>query len=204
MLIVGLGNYGVKYSSTRHNAGFMFTDFLSNILSGEKIVQNKFHGRILIIHPQQIQPECLYLLPILTKMQQLILFQPHTYMNNSGKAVQAVAVFYKYFAKEVIVVHDDVDLELGRVKVKLGGGSGGHNGLKSIDAAIGSQYVRLRIGVGHPGMKEMVSEHVLGDFKNEESAILDKVFLSITKNLALLLAGDWPQFMNKYTDDMVK
>ena len=146
ILIVGLGNPGPEYSKTRHNVGFMLIDRLKNS-NFTDISSAKFQGELF-------------------KFQNLLLLKPTTFMNLSGRSVKAVADFYK--PERIIVIHDDIDLELGAVKFKKGGGSGGHNGIKSIDALIGADYERVRIGVGRDGRD--AASFVLSKFTSEDAA----------------------------------
>ena len=157
ILIVGLGNPGGKYENTRHNAGFMVID---RLLSPQaiKISNEKFQGELY-------------------KMGSLLLLKPQTFMNLSGKSVQAVANFYK--PERIIVIHDDLDLAFGAMKFKIGGSSGGHNGIKSIDSLIGNEYERVRIGIGR-GKFDTIN-FVLGKFGEDEREILDET-LNYAKN----------------------
>jgi len=159
-LIVGLGNITKEYQFTRHNFGFLFLDQIINDYdfkaSAKKFKSEIFSGAI--------------------NNEKIIAIKPQTYMNLSGEAVLQVATFYKVEPSNILVIHDDIDLELGRVKFKIGGGNAGHNGLKSIDAAIGKNYKRLRLGVGRPkNLNHEVSDYVLGKFSKEEMVVVDKV-----------------------------
>jgi PTH1 family peptidyl-tRNA hydrolase len=151
-LVVGLGNPGREYESSRHNIGFMLADALAGRwrLGPWK---SKFGGLIDLGE---------------SRGERIALLKPMEFMNVSGMAVQRAAAFYQVDARQVIVIHDDIDLELGRIKVKVGGGHGGHNGLRSITEQIGPAFVRVRAGVGHPGDKERVVGHVLGPFSKAE------------------------------------
>ncbi len=122
---------------------------------------------------------------------------PGTYMNESGRAVGEAAHFYKLALSDIVVLHDEVDLPPGKVRVKAGGGIAGHNGLRSISAHIGNDYRRVRIGIGHPGAKEMVHGHVLGDFSKAEREWVDALAGVIADNAALLAKGDDATFQNK-------
>jgi PTH1 family peptidyl-tRNA hydrolase len=123
-------------------------------------------------------------------------------MNLSGDAVAAAAGFYKIPPERIIVLHDDLDLLPGRLRVKQAGGSGGHNGIKSIDAHIGKDYWRVRIGIGHPGDKDLVSPYVLSDFPREEWTIQEKMIEAVAAHFPLMLAGDAAGFMNKVALEM--
>lgn len=151
-LIVGLGNPGKAYEKNRHNIGFMVIDYLIDSLKASSIKKSSFDGELF-------------------KKDDIYLLKPTTFMNLSGKSVLAVTQFYKI--KKLIVIHDDLDLEFGALRFKIGGGSGGHNGLKSIDSLIGKEYIRVRMGIGKPGQKEMVASYVLSDFDKEQSQNLD-------------------------------
>lgn len=151
-LLIGLGNYGSQYDKTRHNIGFEVIDRIRSDynISTEKL---KFNGLISEIKISN---------------NRLILVKPQTYMNNSGICARLILDYYKIPIANVMVFHDDIDLQVGKVKFKQGGGSAGHNGLKSLDNHIGSQYYRVRIGVGHPGDRDLVSQYVLQKFSNDD------------------------------------
>jgi len=155
-LIVGLGNPGSKYEKNRHNIGFLAVDYLIKEFNASKL-SSKFKGELY-------------------KSDEYLFLKPATYMNLSGESVRLVKDFYKMENDDIIVIHDDIDLKLGALRFKKGGGSGGHNGLKSIDANIGNDYWRVRIGVGRPERKEMVVSYVLSDFEDEELECLEKLF----------------------------
>ncbi|MFZ4498823.1 MAG: aminoacyl-tRNA hydrolase [Burkholderiales bacterium] len=145
-LVAGLGNPGRDYAATRHNAGFWWVDHLAAKLGGQWSTEAKFFGQVA----KARGPE-----------GELWLLKPNTFMNRSGQAVGALARFYKIAPGEVLVVHDELDLPPGTARLKLGGGHGGHNGLKDIDAQLGRDYWRLRLGIGHPGDREKVTGFVL-------------------------------------------
>lgn len=171
-LIVGLGNPGKEYDKTRHNAGFMAVDALAEAYSFGSF-KEKFDG---LIAEGNIDGEKCYIL------------KPQTYMNLSGNAVVKTAHFYKILPQNIIVIHDDMDLPLGKIKAKLGGGAGGHNGLKSIDAAVTPNYNRIRIGVGHPKESgEAVVNHVLSRFSKADEALIDENIELICKTISVLL-----------------
>ncbi|MEO0348207.1 MAG: aminoacyl-tRNA hydrolase [Pseudomonadota bacterium] len=181
-LFVGLGNPGKEYSYTRHNAGFMLLDYISNELSSG-LWQQKNNSHYT---------KCSFY------SNKLLLVKPQTYMNLSGKSVKAWQQFYKIDLNQIIVAHDDVDLAFGKIKVKTGGGSGGHNGIKSIDQYIGTNYIRLRIGVGRPQHQAIdTASHVLGKFDNIELEQLSICWQKIYNNLELLLAGNHDIFLSK-------
>ncbi len=180
-LIIGLGNPGTGYSGNRHNIGFMVVD---RIISehGFSKPSLKFGGAVA---EGAIEDNKVYA------------FKPLGYMNISGGPASEISRFYKIPLKNVITIHDDLDLPLGKLRVKRGGGSGGHNGLKSLDAHIGADYLRIRLGIGHPGDKDMVSDYVLSNFSKEEQPLLENMITEISHHIALLLAGDEAGFMNK-------
>lgn len=156
-LIVGLGNPGREYENTRHNVGFMAADVISDRYKFLPF-KNKFDG---LIAEGQIRDEKVYLL------------KPQTFMNLSGNSVVKAAFFYKILPENILVIHDDIDLSLGQLKAKIGGGNGGHNGLKSIDQQISPNYNRIRIGVGRPEIKgPEVIDYVLGHFSNSDQKVL--------------------------------
>ncbi|HMT03864.1 MAG TPA: aminoacyl-tRNA hydrolase, partial [Burkholderiales bacterium] len=142
-LIVGLGNLGSEYAETRHNAGFWFIDAISKKYGLKLQLEKKFFGLIGKIG------------------NDILLLEPQTFMNISGKSVLAVASFYRILPHQILVVHDELDFEPGIIKLKQGGGDGGHNGLRDIDKVIGKDYWRLRLGIGHPGDKNKVADYVL-------------------------------------------
>jgi len=129
--------------------------------------------------------------------QKVFSFKPLGYMNVSGGPAGEVAGFYKIPPENIIVIHDELDLPLGKLRVKRGGGNGGHNGLKSLDAHIGKEYWRIRFGIDHPGDKDKVSDYVLSDFRKAEWPVVELMVQEITKHIALLMAGDEAGFMNK-------
>jgi PTH1 family peptidyl-tRNA hydrolase len=164
-LIVGLGNPGPTYELNRHNIGFLVIDNLIKKLQANDISNKKFLGELY-------------------KHKDILLLKPTTFMNLSGKSVQAVANFYKINPNDILVIHDDIDLPYGAIKIKKGGGHGGHNGLKSIDSLISKEYNRLRIGVGKPEHKSQVASYVLSDFEKEEQNSLPKL-IEYASNVAL-------------------
>lgn len=151
MLIVGLGNPGPAYATTRHNVGFMVIDELKRRHNGMNVSKSSFDGELF-------------------KIGNHFLLKPLTYMNLSGKSILAVKNFYK--VDEVIVIHDDLDLPFGALRFKMGGGHGGHNGLKSADAAISPDYIRVRMGIGKPEHKSQVADYVLHPFTADEQTLL--------------------------------
>ncbi|NDF12366.1 MAG: aminoacyl-tRNA hydrolase [Proteobacteria bacterium] len=129
--------------------------------------------------------------------EKIHILKPQTYMNNSGTSVQLAMQFYKVAPADVVVMYDELDLLPGKVRVKIGGGSGGHNGIKSIDAHVGSEYKRVRIGIGHPGEKHLVHNYVLGDFTKDESVLMEKMNEAIAEAFPILLNGEDASFMSK-------
>ncbi len=181
ILLVGLGNPGREYDQTRHNIGFMAVDtFIRRHSFGA--FKSKCKGELA---EGEINREKVFIL------------KPSTYMNLSGESVVAVCRFYKIPLENVIVFHDDMDLPIGKVKVKKGGGSGGHNGIKSIDAHLGANYTRVRIGISKPVLKEQVIDFVLSKFRPEEKEILLDELDVMAENLPLLIQKDTENFMNK-------
>lgn len=182
-LIVGLGNQGDLYKKTRHNVGFMAVDFISNRHNFIWSNKSKFCADIASGSMDE---------------QKVILCKPNTFMNLSGRAVLSLMSYYKVENQKLIVIHDDIDLDLGRVKCKIGGGAGGHNGLKSIDAAVGQNYYRIRVGVGKPDRNKMdVSDYVLGNFSDSELLILNEKYSNIAQNIDLLFFSKLEEFKNK-------
>ncbi|MBQ9235029.1 MAG: aminoacyl-tRNA hydrolase [Alphaproteobacteria bacterium] len=171
-LIVGLGNPGAEYANTRHNAGFMAAEAIAEEY-GFGGFRAKFDG---LIAEGEIAGEKGYIL------------KPQTFMNLSGNSVVKAANFYKILPQNVVVIHDDMDLPLGKLKAKIGGGSGGHNGLKSIDAAITPNYNRIRIGIGRPqGAKGEVVDFVLSRFGKAEALVLARSVTTVSQTIGLLL-----------------
>jgi peptidyl-tRNA hydrolase, PTH1 family len=183
LLIVGLGNPGAEYKNHRHNIGFMAVDAIARA-NGFSSWSRKFQGEI---SEGRLGPD------------KVLLLKPLTFMNVSGQSVAAAANFYKLSEADIIVIHDELDLDPGRCKVKTGGGNGGHNGLKSIDAHMGKDYKRLRIGIGHPGHKDRVNPHVLGDFSKADRDWLEPLLDAVAKAAPDIATGDGATFMNKVT-----
>jgi len=180
-LLVGLGNPGREYSGNRHNVGFMAIDRIATDYRF-KAPKKTFGGELAegMIGDAKI-----------------FLLKPLTYMNLSGECLGKAARFYKIPLDKIIVIHDELDLPLGKLRVKKGGGNGGHNGLKSIDAHMGKDYWRMRFGIEHPGDKERVTGHVLSDFSRTEHKIIEPILSEISHHIALLLQGDEAGFMNR-------
>ncbi|WP_341754746.1 aminoacyl-tRNA hydrolase [Candidatus Tisiphia endosymbiont of Dioctria rufipes] len=179
IVVVGLGNIGKEYQNTRHNVGFTAVERLLEYYKFSWNSKAKFHAELA----QGIIGE-----------YKLLLAKPLTYMNLSGKAVQAICSYYNVKLQNIFVLHDDIDLETGRIKYKLAGGSGGHNGLKSLDQCIGNDYHRIRIGVGKPAAYDDVSDYVLASFSKEEYKIIVNSIEVIINNFRLLLSGEMEEF----------
>ncbi|MBB3945623.1 PTH1 family peptidyl-tRNA hydrolase [Rhizobium skierniewicense] len=181
IILVGLGNPGTQYAFNRHNIGFMVVDALQRTPSFSPW-SKKFKAAI---SEGEIAGE------------KVLLMKPQTFMNLSGEAVGEAMRFYKVKISDIIAIHDELDLVAGRARIKVGGGHGGHNGLKSIDAHCGKDYRRLRLGIGHPGDKERVNGHVLGDFAKSDKVWLDPLIDAIADNAEMLVKGEDSQLMNK-------
>lgn len=180
-LLIGLGNPGKDYARNRHNIGFVALDAIAE--------RYRFGAWKKSFGGQAAEGTI--------GTQKVHAFKPASYMNLSGGPVSEIARFYKIPLERIIVVHDEIDLPLGRLRIKRGGSSGGHNGLKSLDECIGADYLRVRIGVGHPGDKDEVSNHVLSDFAKAERPLVTQMTDEISQHIGLLLAGDEAGFMNK-------
>jgi PTH1 family peptidyl-tRNA hydrolase len=182
-LIVGLGNPGPEYEDTRHNAGFWWVDQAVRKLGGQLAHDPKYHGFVARVN----RPD-----------GPVWLQQPLTYMNLSGKAVAPLARFFKILPDEILVVHDELDIPPGQMKLKKGGGAGGHNGIKDIQAQIGTpDFWRLRLGIGHPGHKGEVAAYVLRKPPASERLLIDANVDESLKWLDLLLAGEMDKAMMK-------
>ena len=181
--IVGLGNPGAQYSETRHNAGFWFVEGVARDCSASFSVQTKFKGEVTDCHLSGDKVWCL---------------KPNTLMNLSGQSVRALTQFYKIQPQQMLVAHDEIDLPPGTIKLKFGGGHGGHNGLRDIISHLGTKdFYRLRIGVGHPGNKEQVPDYVLRRApKTEQEAIEDCIWRA-QRIVPLLGEGDLEKAMHE-------
>ncbi len=180
-LIVGLGNPGSRYAKNRHNIGFMAADAVARkwqTSPGRK----RFQG---VVCEAAIDGE------------RMLILKPETYMNESGRAVAEAMRFFKIGLENVIVLYDDLDLAPAKLRVKVGGGNGGHNGLRSITAHCGNDYKRVRLGIGHPGDKALVQPYVLGDFFKAEEPWVEDLTDACAANLAPLLKGQDSSFQNK-------
>ena len=173
-LICGLGNPGKSYENTRHNLGFDFIDYL---VEKNNIVVNKTDKTKVLFKGSFANNDCL-------------ICKPMTFVNLSGGVIGKLVNYYKIPKSKIIIIHDDIDLDIGKIKIKTGGGSGGHNGIASVDSAIGKNYRRIRIGVGRPKLKNLVSSFVLEKFKKDERKTIDKLIKLITKNFELVFKDE--------------
>jgi len=180
-LLVGLGNPGAKYAHNRHNIGFMAVDEIAR-RHGFAPWRRRFQGETA---------------EGTLERERVVLLKPMTFMNDSGQAVQEASSFFKLAPAEITVFHDEIELPPAKVRVKVGGGIAGHNGLRSISAHVGNDYRRVRLGVGHPGIKELVHGHVLNDFAKDERPWVDALRDAIADNAGLLAAGRDSTFQNK-------
>lgn len=180
-LFVGLGNPGAKYARHRHNIGFMAVDEIAR-RHGFAPWRRRFQG--------ETSEGTL-------GTERVILLKPMTYMNESGRAVQEAASFFKIAEGDVIVFHDELELPPGKVRVKIGGGIAGHNGLRSISAHIGNDYRRVRLGIGHPGVKELVHGHVLSDFAKADNEWVATLCDAVAEHAAMLAKGTDATFANR-------
>ena len=182
-LIVGLGNYDKQYVDTRHNAGFIVIDYLCNSLGFSWGLEKKMRANMAYG---------------LLDNSKLIFCKPNTYMNCSGVAMQAICSYYKIHPENILVIHDDIDLELGRIKIKFAGSDGGHNGLRSIDSLLGKNYYRLRIGIGRADNKELsVADYVLSRFTQSEYKCIVASAKIVDANFSLLLHKQIEDFKRK-------
>jgi len=179
--LVGLGNPGSTYASTRHNIGFMVIDALLRRLTTQEISKKSFEGELF-------------------KSPDYFLLKPLTYMNLSGKSVLAVKQFYKIDMP--VVIHDDLDLPFGAIRFKMGGGHGGHNGLKSIDGAIGKEYLRVRMGIGRPKHGSVV-DFVLGKFYDEEQPYIDEWIDKAIDAIFALETLKWDDVASQYSQKKI-
>lgn len=174
-LIVGLGNPGKEYEATRHNAGFWWVDKLAHLHNASFKADGKFHGLVakVSLHGHEVH-----------------LLKPQTFMNDSGRAVGAMAHFYKLEPAQILVVHDELDLPPGAARLKLGGGHGGHNGLKDTAAHLNTKdFWRLRIGIGHPGERAEVVNYVLNAPRKEEQGLIEEAMQRAQEVAPLIIEG---------------
>ena len=181
-LIAGLGNPGDKYADTRHNAGFWFVDELAEKYGGVFRNESRFQGMLCQV---RIGNNDCWLL------------KPQGFMNRSGQSIGAVCNYYKIESGEVLVVHDELDLDPGTVRFKIGGGHGGHNGLRDTHRVIGSDYRRLRIGIGHPGDKRQVTDYVLKRASREDELVIRQAIERAIDETPAIITGDVQQAMNR-------
>lgn len=181
-LIVGLGNPGKEYAQTRHNAGFWFVEQLADRYGISLKADPKFHG---YSGRGQIEGHDVRLL------------LPTTFMNRSGQSVVPFSKFYQVAPESILIAHDELDMDPGVIRLKIGGGHGGHNGLRDIVPHIGANFHRLRIGIGHPGAKERVSGHVLGKAPSSEQALMDAAIDHALAKVKMLVDGQVSQAMNQ-------
>jgi PTH1 family peptidyl-tRNA hydrolase len=189
-LVVGLGNPGDKYGQTRHNAGFMVldevADFCSVALKKSRSFPNLFYGRGVI------------------EGTNTILVKPLAFMNRSGPPVQKIVNYYKILCEDVLVIHDDIDLAFGRLKIKKKGGDGGHKGIRSLRQALGGDdFVRLRMGVGRAEDKISVTDHVLGRFDPQEKKVLEQVINKAREAVVTILCKGTKEGMNRFNDKRI-
>ena len=181
-LLVGLGNPGARYARNRHNIGFMAADAIAR-RHGFPGFRSRFKGELADA-------------PI--GGERVLLLKPQTYMNDSGESVGDAARFFKILSDDIIVIHDEIDLRPGKLRVKRGGGNAGHNGLRSIDACLGPDYWRVRIGVGHPGIKELVQPYVLQNFPDEERTLwVEPLLAAVADTITLLVSGAPDAYMSE-------
>ncbi len=181
LIIVGLGNPGAKYAGNRHNIGFMAVDAIHRKHPFSPWTR-KFKGEI---SEGELAGE------------KVMLLKPQTFMNLSGESVGDAMRFYKLAPKDIIAIYDELDLAPGKARIKTGGGNGGHNGIRSMDAHCGKDYRRLRLGIGHPGVKELVTNHVLGDFAKVDRIWLEPLLDELAIHADMLVKGEDSQLMNK-------
>lgn len=181
-LVVGLGNPGSRYARNRHNIGFMAIEAIARRHRAAGF-RNRFKGELAEVS---------------IGGERVLLLKPQTFMNASGESVGEVARFFKLLLSDIIVIHDEIDLRPGKLRVKRGGGNAGHNGLRSIDALLGPDYWRVRIGVGHPGIKELVQPYVLQNLPDEErKAWVEPLLAAVAETVPLLVSGAPDAFMSE-------
>lgn len=186
-LFVGLGNPGDKYAKNRHNVGFMAIDAIADDAMAPPF-KSKFQGEFTEIR---------------LGGEKVVLLKPQTYMNESGQSIQAAASFFKIPENRIVVFYDELDLAPGKVKVRLGGGAAGHNGIRSAMSHLSSpDFWRVRIGIGHPGDKNRVSGYVLSDFSKEDQKWLEKLIPAIADNAKLLIEHNDNDFMTYVAESL--
>ncbi|PIT16909.1 aminoacyl-tRNA hydrolase [Snodgrassella alvi] len=176
-LIVGLGNPGKEYEHTRHNIGFDFVDELASLWKIGLKEEKKFFGQVARVNLNE---------------GEIWLLKPSTYMNKSGTAVQALTKFYKISPEEILIIHDELDIPCGQIRFKKGGSNGGHNGLKDIQAWLGTpDFYRLRLGIGHPGDRNLVVHYVLNKPQAQEQALITEAIQKSLTAMPQLLKGEY-------------
>ena len=185
-LLCGLGNPGKKYKFTRHNVGFRIID---KLISFYEINNYKSDNKTLIHKGFINQEPCFF-------------FKSLNYMNLTGPYLSSFINFYKISLDKTIIIHDDLDIKFGKIKYKKGGSNGGHKGLESIDEVLGTEYFRLRIGIGHPGQKNLVDKYVVENFKDTDEVIFKKLISLISKNFSFLINNNKDLFLNKIAEQM--
>ncbi len=188
LLLVGLGNPGARYAGNRHNIGFMAVEAIARAHAAQPW-RKRFQGQAA---------------DVVLGGSKAVLLKPDTFMNDSGRAVGEALRFFKAALSDVVVFHDELDLAPGKLRVKAGGGNAGHNGLRSITALCGNEYRRVRMGIGHPGHKDLVHGYVLRDFARDEQAWVDDLCRACADEAPLLVAGEDASFQNRVHLAMTK
>ena len=187
-VIVGLGNPGKKYDRNRHNVGFKAIDSIAkknNFGPWRRKFQSKISEGLI-------------------KSNKILLVKPETYMNNSGFAIKELFLFFKLNSDDLVVIHDDLDLKVGKIKAKVGGGHAGHNGLRSIDQQISTEYLRLRIGIDRPVYKSQVANYVLSNFSEKDNYTINNIINLITQDFEILAHKDIKKFINSINQKLEK
>ena len=182
ILIAGLGNPGPDYAQTRHNAGFWFVDAVADRYKGAWKIDSKFFGETARVKIEGVD---------------VLLLKPSTFMNRSGQSVQAMMNFYKLAPDTLLAAHDELDMPAGQMRLKLGGGHGGHNGLRDIHKPLGDGYRRLRVGIGHPGDKNLVLNYVLARPSKADEQLIRTGIDNAVNALPIWLAQTWEKAMNQ-------
>lgn len=181
-LIVGLGNPGAQYEQTRHNAGFWFVEEIARLKGAHFRPETKFSGEVCKVNLDG---------------RDVWLLKPDTFMNRSGQAIQKLANFYKIPVDQILVAHDELDLEPGTARLKTAGGHGGHNGLRDTIAHLGKDFHRLRIGIGHPGHRDQVSDYVLHRASKDDQIAIENSIDDALRVLPLLAEGSWEKAVHR-------